>query len=125
MSRMLLAPAQTTATGVRASSVRSAEMSQGWVSRWAPPMPPVANRRMPARWARHMVAATVVAAVRFWTMAKARSRRLALRTFSCWARTRISSTFRPDGRPAFPDADGRRHRPFRWTTASAAWPFAG
>ena len=49
-SRMLLAPAQTTATGVRASSVRSAETSQVWAApRWTPPMPPVANTRMPAR----------------------------------------------------------------------------
>ena len=38
-----------TATGVPASSSRSAEMSQVWSGpRWAPPMPPVAKSRMPA-----------------------------------------------------------------------------
>ena len=46
----ILAPAQTTATGVRPSSIRSADTSRGLPSRdgWAPPMPPVANTRMPA-----------------------------------------------------------------------------
>ena len=58
---MALAPAQTTATGVRASSSRSAEMSRVCSTpRWTPPMPPVAKTRMPARRAQIMVAATVV-----------------------------------------------------------------
>ncbi len=45
-SRMALAPADTTATGVRPSSVRSAETSRlSLAPRWTPPMPPVANTR--------------------------------------------------------------------------------
>ena len=59
---MALAPAQTTATGVRASSCRSALMSKLVAApRCTPPMPPVANTRMPAIAAMIMVAATVVA----------------------------------------------------------------
>ena len=55
-------PAQTTATGVRASSSRSAEISK-LVSapRCTPPIPPVANTFIPARCAQIIVAATVVA----------------------------------------------------------------
>ncbi len=45
-----LAPAHTTATSVRPSSSRSAEMSMvSSAPRCAPPMPPVANTRIPAR----------------------------------------------------------------------------
>ena len=55
-------PAQTTATSLRASSSRSAEMSK-LVSapRCTPPMPSVAKTRMPAIAATIIVAATVVA----------------------------------------------------------------
>ena len=48
-SRMDLAPAQTTMTGVRASSSRSAEMSMVVSApRCTPPMPPVAEYSMDA-----------------------------------------------------------------------------
>ncbi len=44
-----MAPAETTITGVRASSSRSAEMSKLFSAPlWTPPMPPVANTLMPA-----------------------------------------------------------------------------
>ena len=47
---MILAPLQTTATPVRASSYRSADTSRLFSPpRWTPPMPPVAMTRMPAR----------------------------------------------------------------------------
>ena len=48
-SRIDFGPAQTTSTGVRASSSRSAETSRlDSPPRWTPPMPPVAKTRMPA-----------------------------------------------------------------------------
>ena len=59
-SRIDFAPAQTTIIGVRASSARSADSSNG-ASRWTPPIPPVANTSIPARLASESVAATVVA----------------------------------------------------------------
>ncbi len=73
---MAFAPADTTETGVSASSRRSAEMSND-VSAPActPPMPPVAKTSMPARCAQIMVAATVVAPVRPVASATARSAR--------------------------------------------------
>ena len=65
---MAFAPAQTTITGVCASSCRSALMSLPRLAfapaprpRCTPPIPPVAKTSMPARCAIHMVAATVVA----------------------------------------------------------------
>ena len=58
---MALAPADTTATGIRDSAVRSAEMSPlSCASRCTPPMPPVANTRIALACAANMVAATVV-----------------------------------------------------------------
>jgi hypothetical protein len=81
MSRIDLTPAQTTATGVRASSSRSAEMSKlSPAPRCTPPMPPVANTRMPASAAMIIVAATVVAPVWPAATASGRSRRLSLGT---------------------------------------------
>jgi len=48
ISRMLLTPAHTTATGVRPSSVRSAEISMvASTPRCTPPIPPVTNTLMP------------------------------------------------------------------------------
>ena len=76
MSRMDLAPAQTTATGVRPSSVRSAETSRVCSPpRWTPPTPPVTNTSTPARCARSMVAETVVAPVARLATMGATSRR--------------------------------------------------
>ena len=76
MSRIALAPAETTMTGVRASSSRSAEMSKLFSAPlWTPPMPPVANTLMPASAAAIIVAATVVPPVRPSATAKARSAR--------------------------------------------------
>lgn len=81
MSRIDLTPAQTTATGVVANSVRSAEMSNEVPApRCTPPMPPVANTRMPAIAARRIVAATVVAAVLAVAIIHGRSRVVALNT---------------------------------------------
>jgi len=98
MSRIILAPAQTTATGVWASSCRSALMSM-LVSapRCTPPMPPVANTRMPARLARIMVEATVVAPVPPWASRMGRSRRL---TFVTPSPLHMSSSS-PADRPTF------------------------
>ncbi len=62
MSRIDFAPAHTTHTGVRASSSRSADMSNVWdAPLCTPPMPPVASTRMPASAASTIVPATVVA----------------------------------------------------------------
>mmetsp|Transcript_19724 Transcript_19724/g.54232 ORF Transcript_19724/g.54232 Transcript_19724/m.54232 type:complete len:229 (+) Transcript_19724:1266-1952(+) len=62
MSRIDFAPAQTTATGVRPNSVRSAETSHdSSAPRCTPPMPPVTKTRIPATCAMSIVAATVVA----------------------------------------------------------------
>ena len=78
---MDLAPAQITMTGVWASSSRSAEMSMVVSApRWTPPMPPVANTLMPARWAMIMVVVTVVAPSIPLATSTGRSRRLALVT---------------------------------------------
>ena len=61
-SRITFGPEQTTATGVCASSNRSADTSMlASPPRWTPPIPPVANSPMPARCARIIVADTVVA----------------------------------------------------------------
>ena len=76
MSNTLLAPAHTTHTGVRPSSVRSAETSNVlWPSRCTPPTPPVTKMEMPAACARSMVALTVVAPVAPFAMQWATSRR--------------------------------------------------
>ena len=56
----VFAPAETTATGSRASVVRSLETSIA-SPRCTPPTPPVANNLMPLRAAAHTVAETVVA----------------------------------------------------------------
>ena len=81
MSSICLAPAQTTATEVCASSCRSAEMSiVTSPPRCTPPMPPVANTRMPAISAMSMVVATVVAPVRPLAMYTGTSRRETLPT---------------------------------------------
>lgn len=62
LGRTDLAPAQTTATGVRPSSVKSALTSNvDSAPLWTPPMPPVTNTRMPAMCATIIVAATVIA----------------------------------------------------------------
>lgn len=61
MSRKLLQPLLTTATGVRPSSVKSAEMSiLDSAPLCTPPSPPVANTRIPARCASIIVPAIVV-----------------------------------------------------------------
>ena len=78
---MLFAPAHTTSTGVCASSSRSAEMSiVTSASRCTPPMPPVANTRMPAIAAMIIVVATVVAPSSPRATSTGRSRREALIT---------------------------------------------
>ena len=96
MSRIILAPAQTTATGVWASSCRSAEMSMVVSApRCTPPMPPVAKMRMPARLARIMVVATVVAPVRPVATIMGRSRRLTFSTFSARHIRSMSASSKP------------------------------
>ena len=76
-----LAPAQMTATGVFASSVRSAEMSiVTSPPRCTPPIPPVTKTRIPASAASSMVADTVVAPSSRCAQTKGRSRRDTLRT---------------------------------------------
>ena len=92
---MLFAPAHTTRTGVRDSSARSAETSNGSSPRCAPPMPPVANTRTPAASASAIVADTVVAASRFSPTAAPRSRRLALNTPCARANSSTCSAVSP------------------------------
>eukprot|EP00977_Amphora_coffeiformis_P018839 scaffold6754_cov148-Amphora_coffeaeformis.AAC.5 len=59
---MDLMPAETTTTGVRPNSIRSADMSNEFSpSRCTPPLPPVTNVEIPAMCAKRMVDATVVA----------------------------------------------------------------
>ena len=87
------APAQTTATGVRPSSKRSAETSQlRSPPRWTPPTPPVTKTATPARAARSAVAETVVAPSRPRPHTSGRSRREALRTAAPPRATRSSCT---------------------------------
>ena len=74
-------------------------------------MPPVANRRMPARWASDIVAATVVAAVVPLSdgggqVAPARLQHVLLA--GQFVQFRLVQA---DRRPALPDGDRRRHRP--------------
>ena len=92
---MDLAPAQTTHTGVRPSSVRSAETSSvASPPRCTPPMPPVTNTRTPARCASSIVHATVVAPSAPLATTPGRSRR---ETCGMGRQTRVS-----------PAAGGRR-----------------
>lgn len=61
ISKIDLTPAETTLTGVLASSVKSAEISNVYSApRWTPPMPPVTKTFIPARLAKYIVPATVV-----------------------------------------------------------------
>jgi hypothetical protein len=69
---MALAPAEITAIGVFASAYRSCETSLP-SPRCTPPMPPVANTRMPAPAASTAVALTVVAALAARARCTARS----------------------------------------------------
>src|SRR5579883_941471 len=95
-SSRALAPAQTTATGVRASSSRSAEISKdSEAPRCTPPMPPVAKTPIPLRWAQIMVAATVVEPCSPRAIAKGRSARLSLRTSFAWPSQSSSVSVRP------------------------------
>ena len=85
---MAFGPAQTTAIGVRPSSSRSDEMSSDAgtpprppsAPRCTPPIPPVANTRIPAACAAIIVAETVVAAQPPSLSATAIVGRAALRT---------------------------------------------
>mmetsp|Transcript_148 Transcript_148/g.329 ORF Transcript_148/g.329 Transcript_148/m.329 type:complete len:248 (+) Transcript_148:2101-2844(+) len=96
MSSTDFAPAHTTITGVRPSSVRSALTSHVTSPPLCtPPMPPVTNTRMPAAAASSMVADTVVAPSPFKAMMCAMSRLETLATLvpdlamcSNWARSR-------------------------------------
>ncbi len=101
MSRMLFTPALTTATPVRASSVRSAEMSKDRAApRCTPPRPPVTKTRIPAIAASRMVAATVVAPCAPRATTSGRSRTLTFATSAWLASSSRSSPDRPmRGRP--------------------------
>mmetsp|Transcript_12038 Transcript_12038/g.50404 ORF Transcript_12038/g.50404 Transcript_12038/m.50404 type:complete len:217 (+) Transcript_12038:499-1149(+) len=103
MSSTLLAPAQKTATGVLASSVRSAETSMD-VSppRCTPPTPPVTNTDTPARAASSAVAETVVAPVSRRAMTAGTSRRETLRARapSSASRRRSASSSPTRGTPS-------------------------
>ncbi len=115
MSRIDLTPAHTTATGVRASSCKSAEMSKlSAAPRCTPPMPPVANTRMPASAAMTMVAATVVAPLCPAATTRPMSRRLTLATRGP-ARPRASISSAP--KPAL-------SRPFTMATVAGTAPCA-
>lgn len=96
-------PAETTMTGVCASSSRSAEMSiVVSAPRCTPPTPPVAKIGMPARPAMIIVAATVVAPSSPLDASTGRSRRLALIAFvpslprySIWSAVSPAHSFPP------------------------------
>ncbi len=95
-SRMLFAPALITATGVRASIARSALTSGRSVHpRCTPPMPPVANTRMPAAPHAASVAATVVPPLARCAAAAPRSRVLSLRAAVSPPRRTSSSRVSP------------------------------
>jgi hypothetical protein len=113
MSRIDFTPAQTTATGVRASSSRSAEMSKlSPAPRCTPPMPPVANTRMPASAAMIIVAATVVAPVWPAATASGRSRRLSLGTAGAGAAQGFDlRAAQPGLQPPVHHGHRGRHRP--------------
>ena len=125
-SSTALAPAHTTATDVRASSCKSAEMSKlAAAPRCTPPMPPVAKTGMPASAATIIVAATVVAPVPPQATTMGRSRRLTLATFvPSRARRSIASCARPAFKPSFDDRDRRGNAAFaahvRFATAILA-----
>ena len=62
ISKIDLIPAETTMTDVRDNSVRSADTSMEFSPfRWTPPIPPVTNVDIPAKFASFIVDATVVA----------------------------------------------------------------
>ena len=95
-SRTALAPADTTAMGIRASAVRSAETSPlSLASRCTPPMPPVANTLIPLACAANMVAATVVEPGWPDETAAARLLRLIFRMFGVVASCSSSACVRP------------------------------
>src|SRR5581483_8580288 len=93
---MDLMPAQTTVIAVCANAVKSVDSSKEVAApRCTPPMPPVANTRMPARRARTAVADTVVPASARRDTRTGRSRVLALATPWAVPRCSISSSARP------------------------------
>ena len=74
MSKIDLAPAQTTATGVYPNSIKSADMSNVVSAPLCtPPIPPVTNTYIPAQWAHIIVAATVVLPFPFYAIIYAKS----------------------------------------------------
>ena len=83
-SKMDLAPAQTTIMGVSERACKSVDISM-CPSRWTPPIPPVANTRIPACSAASIVPATVVPPSNFLTIALAKSRRLTFTGFLAFA----------------------------------------
>ena len=96
MSRIDLTPAETTVIRQRPRTPRSADSSKVVpASRCTPPIPPVANTRMPAREASNAVAATVVPPVVPWAMATGRSRTLSLTAASLPASRSSSSASSP------------------------------
>ena len=96
MSRMDFTPADTTVIRQRPRTPRSADSSKVVpASRCTPPIPPVANTRMPAREASNAVAATVVPPVVPWAMATGRSLTLSLTAASLPASRSSSSASSP------------------------------
>mmetsp|Transcript_17788 Transcript_17788/g.15563 ORF Transcript_17788/g.15563 Transcript_17788/m.15563 type:complete len:285 (-) Transcript_17788:140-994(-) len=74
ISRIDLQPAETTATGVLPNSIRSAEISIVFATPLCtPPIPPVTKTLIPAKWAKIIVAATVVLPLSLLTRTFARS----------------------------------------------------
>ena len=114
-SRIDLAPAHTTATGVRASSCKSADTSNvRSAPRCTPPMPPVAKTAMPAMAASIMVAATVVAPDWPAATTKGTSRRLTL--MALWPNL-PSISISAASRPTF-------NRPFKIAMVAGTAPWA-
>ncbi len=132
-SRIALGPAQTTTSGVRASSSRSTDTSRlGGRTRlsgpaegskapaWTPPIPPVAKTRMPAAWAASIVADTVVAPQPPEVSAPASVGRATFRTSSVVASASSVVSSRPTSRRPSRTATVAGTAPLSRTAASEA-----
>ena len=96
ISRMDFMPAQTTATLVRANSIKSPDISMVFsLPRCTPPIPPVTNIEIPAILAHIIVAATVVPPSWFCKIANGKSLLLTFTVFIPRANCSSSNLLNP------------------------------
>ena len=96
ISKTAFAPAEITIIGIFARAIKSWDISKEYSTpRWTPPMPPVANTRMPTWEAMCNVDETVVAPFHFLETAIPSSLRDTFFTDSCCAINANSSAFKP------------------------------